>query len=122
MLPQLVEWEDVSASRQRGEPALCARDRAEGLPVASRLARVAAYHSAYRHDVSGRDGGRAQRGGAAVRRLVEGGKSREKGVFTDGDRRVQGWSEDGARLLSPGVDNGARLLYICVDPQAGAAR
>jgi hypothetical protein len=42
---------------------------------------VAAYHSAYRHDVSGRDGGLAQRGGAAVQRLVEGGKRREKSVF-----------------------------------------
>ena len=48
----------------------------------------------------------------AVRRLAEGGKRREKGVFTDGDRCFQGWSEDGARLLSTCVDNGERILYI----------
>jgi len=80
--------------RQRGGPAPCAHGRADRLSDGSRLARAAAPHSAYRHDVQGgRHSDQAQVGSA------EGGGRQEKG-------------EDGARLLSTCVDNGARILYI----------
>jgi len=108
----LVCLEKVSGSAHRHD---------DGLPIASLLACAAPPHSAYRDGVPGRHGGRAQLGGAAVRRLVQGSKRREKGVFTDGASRFQVWSEDGARLLSTCVDNGARLLYICVDTCRQAA-
>jgi hypothetical protein len=40
-----------------------------------------------------------------VQRLAEGGKRREKSVFTDGDSRFQVLAEDGERLLYTCVDN-----------------
>src|SRR5215813_720784 len=76
------------------------------------MARAAAHRSAYRSDVPGRNRGRAPPGGAAVRRLVEGGKRR--GLGNGGQATQRAESSYGALLV---LLEGREMLGL-MPPQA----